>query len=258
MEATLPAPTDVGGGAPATLGAGADGDHRGFTYFITGASRGIGLEFARVLLKRGDSVIAAVRDPAGASKLVSLAASEQRLRIVDLDVADPDSLKTLPERHGSTPVDVLINNAGMTSKSKKIESIDGAELAKVMMVNSIAPMLVSSALLPHLRSGSRRTIVQISSIMGSIAGNNTVESSYAYRASKAALNQFNRSLAAELRSDGFTCVAMHPGWVRTELGGAGGQLSVEESVATMLRVIDALRADQTGAFLNYDGAPIAW
>jgi len=86
----------------------------------------------------------------------------------------------------------------------------------------------------------------------------TVESSYAYRASKAALNQFNRSLAAELRSDGFTCVAMHPGWVRTELGGAGGQLSVEESVATMLRVIDALRADQTGAFLNYDGAPIAW
>ncbi len=225
------------------------------TYVVTGASRGIGLEFVRVLAARGNRVIAAVRDPASAKDLAALQGS---LRIVPLDVSDPASIRGLSSRIGDEPIDVLINNAGVASRgSKHLADIDAAEMAAVFMVNSIAPMLVVRALVANLRKGERKAIVQITSQLGSIA-NNTGGSSYGYRASKSALNQLNRSLANELRPEGFTCAAMHPGWVRTDMGGTGADLTVQESVAHMLRVIDGLTPDRSGAFLNYDGAPLPW
>jgi NAD(P)-dependent dehydrogenase (short-subunit alcohol dehydrogenase family) len=225
------------------------------TYLITGASRGIGLEFVKVLAGRGDRIIAAVRDPASAK---DLAAVRGAVRIIPLDVSDAASIAGLRERVGAEPIDVLINNAGVASRGTKVlAELGAAEMLLVFMVNSVAPMLVTRQVIENLRAGARKTIVQITSQLASIA-NNTGGSSYGYRASKTALNQLNRSLANELRPEGFTCAAMHPGWVRTDMGGAGADLTVEQSVSHMVRVIDGLTPKQSGAFLNYDGAPLPW
>ncbi len=222
---------------------------------ITGASRGIGLEFTRRLLERGDRVVAAVRDPERAAGLNALA--RPALTLMKLDVADPASIGGLGGRIGGEPIDVLINNAGITSESKTLASLDATELSRAFMVNAIAPMLVAKTVIGQLRAGKGKTIVQITSVLASIE-RNTGGSSYGYRASKAALNQFNRSLANELRPEGFTCVAIHPGWVRTDMGGPKADLSVEESVEQMLRTIASLTPAKTGAYLNYDGATLPW
>ena len=225
------------------------------TYVVTGASRGIGLEFVRVLAERGDRVIATARTPDSAR---DLAAVQGKVHIVQLDLSDPASIGGLSSRIGSEPIDVLINNAGIASRgSKLLVDLNAEELASVFMVNSIAPMLVTRELIGQLRKGSRKAIIHISSQLASIA-NNSGGSSYGYRASKTALNQLNRSLANELRPEGFTTVAMHPGWVRTDMGGSNADLTVQESIAQMVRVIDALTPERSGAFLNYDGTPLPW
>lgn len=223
------------------------------TFLVTGAGRGIGLEFCRQLLEAGQTVIGTVRDASKAGNLKAVGAVE----IVPLDVSDPGSIAGLAERVGGRGIDVLINNAGVSSTSKNIGHLDAGEMAHVFLVNSIAPMLVTQALLPNLRSGAAKTIVHITSQLGSIA-NNSGGSTYAYRASKAALNQLNRSLATELRVEGFTSVAMHPGWVRTDMGGPNATLSPQEAVRSMLGAIGRLKADDTGKFLNYDGTPLPW
>lgn len=220
--------------------------------FITGASRGIGLEMARQFIARGDTVIASVRDPAKAGDLRAAGA-----RIVTLDVSDARSIAGLRERVGDQPLDLLINNAGVSSVSKSLSVLDAAEMAGLMFVNAIAPMLVTKALIQNIRAGKGKTICQITSQLASIA-NNTGGSSYAYRASKAALNQFNRSLAAELAPEGITCVAIHPGWVRTDMGGPNAPLSVEQSAEHILRTLGAIPAGPPGQFLNYDGTPLPW
>jgi NAD(P)-dependent dehydrogenase (short-subunit alcohol dehydrogenase family) len=125
------------------------------------------------------------------------------------------------------------------------------------MVNSFAPILVAKAMLANLRAGHRKTIVNISSQLGSIT-NNTGGSSYGYRASKAALNQLNRSLSNELASERFTCAVVHPGWVRTDMGGSNADLTTEQSVASMVRVFDAFTPARNGSFLNYDGTTLPW
>ncbi len=228
------------------------------TILVTGATRGIGLEFVRRYLERGDRVVATARDPQRADGLRGL--SGARLRVVSLDVESAESIGGLGAAVGSEPIDVLINNAGITSTSKTLGVLDAAELSRVFMVNAIAPMLVTRALIGNLRAGSRRLLVHVTSQLGSIA-NNDGGSSYGYRASKAALNQLNRSLAAELRREegaAFTTIAIHPGWVRTDMGGPKADLSVEEAVGWMMKTIDGVNAEQSGAFLNYDGKPLPW
>lgn len=224
------------------------------TYLITGASRGIGFEFVTQLVARGDSVIAAVRSPESSPGLMAL---QKHIRVLTLDVTSTASIEALAVALGPTPIDVLINNAGVSSTSKSVEHLDAAEMHRVFHVNAIAPMIVAKSVLKNLRIGKRKTIFNITSQLGSIA-NNTGGSSYAYRASKAALNQLNRSLANELAPDGFTCVAVHPGWVRTDMGGQQAPLSPEQSVAAMLKTMDALTPAKNGAFLNYDGTPLPW
>lgn len=222
------------------------------TYFVTGANRGIGLEFARQLSARGDRVLATCRDPARAAELASVAS-----RVVRLDLTDPASLGALPPELGEQPVDVLICNAGVSAEGKSVATLDGAELRRVLDVNAVAPILVAQALLPALRRGSRKLVCNITSQLGSIA-NNTGGSTYAYRASKAALNMLTVSMANELRPEGFTCVAVHPGWVRTDMGGPNATLAPDEAVRSMLSVLDKLSPASTGRFLNYDGAPMPW
>jgi NAD(P)-dependent dehydrogenase (short-subunit alcohol dehydrogenase family) len=223
------------------------------TYLITGANRGLGLEFARQLSKRPDTtIIATARQPEKATDLARLVH-----QVLPLDVTDADSLRALAVTLKDRPIDVLINNAGVSSEVKSVAKLDLAELQRVFAINAFGPMLVTGAVLENLRAGRRKTVFNITSQLGSIASN-TGGSSYAYRASKTALNQLTVSLSHELKAEGFTCVAVHPGWVQTDMGGKNAPLTTEVSIAAMLRVIDDLKPEDTGKFLNYDGAPLPW
>jgi NAD(P)-dependent dehydrogenase (short-subunit alcohol dehydrogenase family) len=224
------------------------------TYFLTGATRGIGLEFARQLSKRGKDavIIATARDPEKQTELSRLVHE-----VLPLDVADPASIEKLPALLKDRPIDVLINNAGVSSDQRSVTGLTMEELQRVFAINSFGPLLVSRAVLPNLKAGSRKVIFNISSQLASIT-NNKGGSSYAYRASKTALNQLTVSLSAELADGGFTCVVAHPGWVRTDMGGANATLSPEESVTSLLKVIDGLTSKDTGKFYNYDGGTLPW
>ncbi|MBL8761733.1 MAG: SDR family oxidoreductase [Phycisphaerae bacterium] len=222
------------------------------TFLVTGATRGLGLEFARQLSQRGEDVLATARDPKNAGELTTF-----RLAIGGLDVSDPISIEGLTEAMADRPLDVLINNAGVGSHTKSIADCTADELQRVFMVNSVAPLLVAKAVLPSLRLGKRKLIVSVSSQLASITNNNG-GSSYAYRASKTALNQLNRSLANELGPEGFTCVVVHPGWVRTDMGGPGAPILPADSVKMLLKLIDGLTPSDNGKFFNNDGTILPW
>jgi NAD(P)-dependent dehydrogenase (short-subunit alcohol dehydrogenase family) len=222
------------------------------TYLVTGANRGIGLELARQLSVRGERILGTARRPAEATDLARLCH-----QVIPLDAADEASIDALPGHVKGQPIDVLVNNAGVSSEAASIERLTAGELRRVFMINAFAPLLVTRALLPNLRASARRVVFNITSVLGSIS-RNTGGSSYPYRASKAALNQLTVSLAHELRREGFTCVVAHPGWVRTDMGGPNATISPEQSAAGLLRVIDGLTPADSGRFFNYDGTTIPW
>lgn len=222
------------------------------TYLVTGANRGLGLEFARQLSRRGDRILATARDPDKAADLARLVH-----QVIPLDTSDESSIDALSGHVKDQPIDVLINNAGVSSETKSIQTLRSAELQRAFLINSTGPMLVTRALLPNLRAGGRKLVFNISSQLASIA-NNSGGSSYGYRASKAALNQLTVSLASELRPEGFTCVVAHPGWVRTDMGGPRATLAPEESIAALLALIDRLTPADSGKFFNYDGSTLPW
>lgn len=228
-------------------------EKEGRTVLITGANRGLGLEFARQYAADGWKVIGTARTPEKATELKALG-----VRVLQLDVADADSVAALAGALEGEPVDLLINNAGIMDRdSSSIENIDFDSVELVLAVNTIGPMRVTKALLGNLRSGSGKQIVHITSGLGSIE-NNTRGGFLGYRESKAALNMFNRSLAAELGDEGFTCVVMSPGWVQTDMGGAGATLTPEESITGMKKVIGGLRAEDNGTYQSWDGEILPW
>jgi len=222
------------------------------TYVVTGANRGIGLELCRRLSARGEEVIGTARDPEAAEELRELG-----IRIEALDVADPESVERFARHLEEAPVDVLVNNAGAMAVGNPIDRLELDELDELFRINSIGPLRVTQALLHNLRAGGRKQVVHITSKMGSI-DDNTTGGYYAYRSSKAALNMINRSLALDLKDEGFTCIVLHPGWVRTRMGGDAAPLTVEESVEGMLRVLDGLEPADSGRFIGLDGEPIPW
>lgn len=222
------------------------------TFLVTGAGRGLGLEFARQLSARGDRVIATVRKADAAGALKGLAA-----RVIVVDVTDPAGVAKLGQEIAGEKIDVVINNAGVSSESKTLATTTPEELERVFKVNSTAPLIVAKAALPAVRAGGRKLVVSISSQLASIA-NNTGGSTYAYRASKCALNMLTTCLANEFRGEGIAFVAMHPGWVKTDMGGPQAPMTPEQSVTWLVRTIDGLGMAQSGKFLNYDGAPMPW
>lgn len=224
------------------------------TYLITGANRGLGLEFARQLSTRGKEtvILGTAREPGEATDLARLVHE-----VLPLDVADPDSHAALAEALAGRPVDVLINNAGVSSEANRLEKLTLEELQRVFTINAFAPLLITRALIRNLRAGERRTVFNITSQLGSIA-NNTGGSSYPYRASKTALNQLTVSLAHELKGEGFTCVVVHPGWVQTDMGGPNATLTPEQSIEGMLKLLDRLKPEDTGRFFQYDGKNLPW
>lgn len=222
------------------------------TILVTGANRGLGLEFAKQLAARGDRVVATVRRADQEAVLRGVAA-----RVILADVTSAAGIETMARDLAGETIDVLINNAGVSSESATLAKTTPEEMDRVFRVNSTAPLMVTRAALPALRAGGRKLVVNISSQLASIA-NNTGGSSYAYRASKCALNMLTTCLANEFRAEGLTFVAMHPGWVKTDMGGPNAPMTPPESVAWMIRTIDGLSLAQSGTFLNYDGKPLPW
>jgi NAD(P)-dependent dehydrogenase (short-subunit alcohol dehydrogenase family) len=226
---------------------------------VTGANRGLGLEFARQYAAEGWQVIAACRAPNEAAELKKLeAGSGGRVQVLPMDVMDVASVKAAAGVIGQQPIDVLLNNAGvMGPRNDRIGSIDYTAWARVLDANTLGPMRVVEAFVENVAKGRQKKIVTITSGMGSLE-DNTSGGAYAYRTSKAAVNMVVRSLALDLAPRGITCIVMNPGWVRTDMGGAGGKLSPPESIKAMRSVIANLRPDDSGKFLNYTGKPYPW
>jgi NAD(P)-dependent dehydrogenase (short-subunit alcohol dehydrogenase family) len=246
----------TGGPAAAPSRGPAKGETRR-TVLITGANRGLGLEFARQYNAAGWQVIATARQPDAASDLKALG---ERVRIAPLDVTKPESVAALAASLSQQPIDLLINNAGQgvgLDGDRPLSKVDLKEFERVLDVNTMGPVRVTQALMPNLRAGQGKMIVGISSGLGSIAGNDE-GGFYGYRESKAALGMFLRSLAAELKKEGFICVAILPGWVKTDMGGPDAPLTPEESVAGMRKVLDGLKPANTGQFWSYKGTQVPW
>lgn len=224
------------------------------TLLITGANRGIGLEFVKRYAAEGWQVIACCRDPQAAA---ALQAVPGKVTIERLEVTDYAAVDTLAAGYADTAIDLLLNNAGIYGNRDGALSIsDFDTYLKVLQVNSVAPMKVALAFLPALKKARAAKIATISSRMGSIGAG--AGGSYAYRASKAAINAAMHNLALDLKPVGITCIVLHPGWVKTDMGGQGADITVETSVSGLKQVIDGATLKDTGKFLNYDGSEIPW
>jgi len=219
---------------------------------ITGANRGIGLEFARQYSEAGWQVIGTARKPDAATELRELG-----VRVMQLDVTDDNSVARLAADLEGQPIDLLINNAGILIPQDTLAETEIESAARTLDVNTLGPMRVTQALLPNLSAGKRKTVVNISSGLGSVANNDSGRF-YGYRESKAALNMFSRSLGAEKRDQGFIVVAMDPGWVQTDMGGPNATLTVEQSVSGMRNVIDSLTVEDTGTYRSHSGTVVPW
>ena len=221
---------------------------------VTGANRGIGLGLVRQLAARGDTVHAAVRDPDAATELRTVAG----VTVHRLDVTDDASVAALARALGDTPLDLVINNAGVYGGDQQsVRGVDFRDAMHTYQVNGLGALRVSLAVLPHLKRGSGRKLAHITSGMGSIADNSS-GGYYAYRMSKAALNMMSRSLAVDLRGDKIISVVINPGWVQTDMGGATAPTPVATSVAGILRALDAATLADSGEFLDYKGGRYPW
>jgi NAD(P)-dependent dehydrogenase (short-subunit alcohol dehydrogenase family) len=229
------------------------------TVLISGASRGIGLEFVRQYGAAGWEVIACARTPGSASALRALAAeSAGRVAVHCLDVADFAAIDALAGQLEGRSVDVLINGAGLLDKRGGFGASDFAEWDRMFHVNTFAPMKMAEALVAHVARSTQKRIVSVSSVMASM-GRNAIGGYYAYRASKAALNAIVVSMALDLgRRHGISAAALHPGWVRTDMGGARADIDATTSVTGMRKVIEGLGRAESGRFWAYDGSELPW
>ncbi len=226
---------------------------------VTGANRGLGLEFVRQYAAEDWVVLAACRAPKDAKELQALAAdSNGRVRVIEMNVADTASVKAAAKDLKDETIDLLLNNAGVIGPPKGgLGRIDYETWKKVLDTNTLGPMRVAEAFVENVARGNGKRIVTITSGMGSIE-DNTSGGSYTYRSSKAAVNMAMKSLSIDLAPRGITCAVMNPGWVRTDMGGPNGKLAPEESIAAMRFVIATMKPDDSGKFLNWDGRNYPW
>lgn len=223
---------------------------------ITGANRGIGLGLVQHYLSQGFDVHATYRDATSANALFALAANNASLHCHCLDVTDYAKVSQLASQVGT--LDILINNAGYYGpKSYGFGHTDVEQWRKVFEVNSIAPLKLVEAFYSNLAQSSVRKIACLSSKVGSMT-ENTSGGGYIYRSSKAALNSVVKSLSNDLSSQGFTVVALHPGWVKTQMGGSNALIDVETSVTGLTQVIENLTIPQSGQFISFDGQSLPW
>jgi NAD(P)-dependent dehydrogenase (short-subunit alcohol dehydrogenase family) len=235
---------------------------------VTGAGRGLGLEFTRQFLTRGDTVFATVRDPSRATALEALRGKGGKLRVFPLDISEPASIEELHGRVAgqTTAIDLLVNNAGISSGSRdfaerrpatQLGFLEGRALMRLFAVNAVGTMLVSQRFLDLLERGEQPRIVSLTSKIGSIA-DKTSGGNYGYAASKAALNMLMHTLANDVAPAGISVVVVHPGWVKTDMGGPQAILTVEESVRGIIALADRMGPAESGRFYDVTGAELKW
>lgn len=227
-------------------------------YLITGANRGIGLALATLLAERGDTVIATARDPKAASELLTLADRfPDRITLLPLDVTHDASVATLAHALHGRSIDVLVNNAGIIGPDRQSTlDTDFPGFLETLDTNTLGPLRVTQAILPLLKKSGAPRIVTVSSMMGSLSSKQSDK--IAYRTSKAAVNKVMQGLGTDLRKDGIATLTLHPGWVRTDMGGSGADIDVSESADGIVKLIDTLTISNSGRFMNYDGTERAW
>ena len=228
------------------------------TILITGASRGIGLEFVRQYAKEGANVIACCRSPDRATELNAIVTqSDGKVRVLPLDVSSKDSIVALAKALDGEPIDILINNAGISGPRKQsADEIDPEGWLDTFRVNTVAPVLVAQALRENIKRGRAKKIVAITSMMGSTEDHGG--GMYAYRSSKAALNNAMRGLSRKWSKDRIVIGIFHPGWVRTDMGGNNAAVAVEDSVKGLRQRIAALGPENSGHYIDYAGAELRW
>ena len=240
------------------------------TVLVTGASRGLGLELTRQYAEASDGwrILACVRTPSSATALQALAdGASGRISIHAVDVEDHSSIERLGSELAHESIDVLINSAGTMGRRSFAEEgkqfgrfgdSDYEDWAQVFRLNIMGPMKMAETFVEHVARSDQKKLITLSSILGSIE-KNTIGGLYAYRASKSAVNAIMRSMAIDLaRSHGIIATALHPGWVRTDMGGPNADIDVVESAAGMRRVIAGLDASKAGRYWVYDGSELPW
>ncbi len=227
------------------------------TVLVTGANRGLGLEFCKQYAGKGWKVIACCRYPEHAIELNSIA-GQYSLQIEALDVANFDQIDTLSKKLSNCVIDVLINNAGIYGdRGNDFGHLSYTEWLNSLTINTLAPVKIVEAFLPQIKQGHKKLIVSISSLMGSIADNGS-GGSILYRSSKAALNASMKSLSIDLKRHAIGVLILHPGWVQTDMGGVNALIDTKTSVGGMCAVIDGFNLNLTGCFINYDGKALPW
>jgi NAD(P)-dependent dehydrogenase (short-subunit alcohol dehydrogenase family) len=219
------------------------------TYLVTGCGRGIGLAMTEELLARGDRVIGSVRGG-------QAAVEHRNFRQLTFDVRDDAAVKAAAGQVDE-PIDVLVNNAGIMGPiTGSVLEMDFAGFKDALDVNVLGSLRVTHAFLPHLREANHAKIMAISSQLGSMSYPGSDRA--AYRASKAALNKMMQGVALDLEKEGIAVVVVHPGWVRTDMGGKSADLSAKESASALIKILDKLTIKTTGRFMNWDGTERPW
>ena len=225
------------------------------TFLITGANRGIGLALTKHAIAHNHIVIGTARDPDAASELKDTGA-----RAEALDVTDDASCAALAQRIGDEPIDILINNAGIFDHSADaLADLNPDAFTRTLETNTLGPILVTRALTRNIAASSRKLVVHISSDLGSMDSAVKRGGGYlAYATSKAALNMAHLSITNELNDHGITSVAIHPGWVQTDMGGQEAPMTPDQSAESILATLGTINASHAGAFLRHDGTPMNW
>lgn len=223
---------------------------------ITGANRGLGLEFTKQYAADGWNVLACCRHPQSAMQLQALAQTHPNIKIFSLDVADFTQIDALALQLKDVSIDLLINNAGVYPSSS-FGNVDYNDWAQGFKINSMAPLKMAEAFVQQITRSQLKKIATITSKMGSIDDNTSGES-YSYRSSKCAVNMVMKSLSIDLRPYGISTITLHPGWVQTDMGGANGLINAQTSVTGLREQIAELNLGNTGKFMAYDGKAINW
>ena len=228
------------------------------TILITGANRGIGLALTEQFAAEGWQVLACCRNPAEASQLQMLAERDRAIEIQALDVTDYKQMTTLADQLGDRPIDILLSNAGIYgSKGVGFGAVDAQEWRQVLEVNTIAPLMLVQAFVEQVAASQQKLVAVISSKVGSIVDNSS-GGSYIYRSSKTAVNQVVKCLSIDLSGRGISAISLHPGWVKTDMGGPNAEISTDESVSGLKSILQSAGLEQTGQFIEFNGNRIPW
>lgn len=230
------------------------------TVLITGANRGIGLEFVKQYHSAGYQVIATTRNPLAQDELKIFGQANPDVKVISLDISDDKQLAGLASMLKDQPIDILISNAGYygpKDETSQFGQVDHQEWTKTFNINTIAPLKLIEAIHPNLIAGKEKKVAFLSSKMGSVADNGS-GGSYIYRSSKAALNAVIKSLSVDLAKDKINVVSLHPGWVQTEMGGVNALIDTQTSVKGMIKIVTKLNPKNSGEFIAYDGKKVPW